>query len=64
MGVDRRADASSSWRYADTQLRTAYALVISSTGDESAGEQADAQVQNSVAGDATELFSWPVEQPS
>jgi hypothetical protein len=61
--MDRSTDAGSSWRFADTQLRTAYALVLSATGDEPVGEQTDAQVQGQAAAFAELLHNTAVAAP-
>lgn len=60
--LDRRTDASSSWRHADTELRTAYALVIAAT-DGTAGEEIDAQVQAQAAAFAELLHNTAAAAP-
>ncbi|MEY9843064.1 hypothetical protein ABH940_000112 [Streptacidiphilus sp. BW17] len=60
--IDRQADAGSTWRRADTELRTAFALVAKAT-DAPVGEQTDAQVQAQAAAFAELLHNTAAAAP-
>ncbi|MEZ0064024.1 hypothetical protein ABIA32_000002 [Streptacidiphilus sp. MAP12-20] len=60
--VDRQADAGSTWQRADTELRTAFALVAQAT-DGSASAEMDAQVQAQAAAFAELLHNTAAAAP-
>jgi len=60
--MDRPADAGSSWRNAEAELRTAYAFILTAT-EGPAGDQADAQVQAQAAAFAELLHNTAAAAP-
>ncbi|MEY9955313.1 mobilization protein [Streptacidiphilus sp. MAP5-52] len=60
--MDRSADAGSSWRNAEAELRTAYAFVLT-VSEGTAGEGADAQVQAQAAAFAELLHNTAAAAP-
>nr|WP_063770126.1 hypothetical protein [Streptacidiphilus melanogenes] len=59
---DRRGDAGSTWRHADTELRTAYAIVITAI-DGPIGEETDRRVQAQAAAFAELLHNTAAAAP-
>ena len=60
--VNRPADAGSSWRNAEAELRTAYAFVLTA-GEATAGQEADTQVQAQAAAFAELLHNTAASAP-